>query len=181
MWMEPEAARCAKVTDSNLQGLCRGDEWEERGDNDPSFSSWVDGRAIHWDGDTEGVLLHPSCESMSSILWTWRSGWMSISAPLLPTNLNYCLWKIQFHRSLFTEGIRRESSLQRERNRCLLRRSGGKFWKEKFWTQNFSIEAQALNGVLGEEECETVIYNKKYIFGLRPHSWHRAPKILIIF
>ena len=27
-------------------------------------------------------------------------------------------------------------------------------------------------------QVDTVIYNKKYIFGLRPHSWHRAPKTL---
>ena len=25
---------------------------------------------------------------------------------------------------------------------------------------------------------DTVIYNKKYMFGPHPHFWHRAPKIL---
>lgn len=25
-------------------------------------------------------------------------------------------------------------------------------------------------------ECDTVIYNKRYIFGLCPPSWQRAPK-----
>lgn len=27
-----------------------------------------------------------------------------------------------------------------------------------------------------DENCDTVIYSKKYIFGLHPHSWHRVPK-----
>lgn len=25
-------------------------------------------------------------------------------------------------------------------------------------------------------ECDIVIYNKKYVFGCHPSSWHRAPK-----
>lgn len=27
-------------------------------------------------------------------------------------------------------------------------------------------------------QCDTVVYNKKYVFGLCPHSWHRAAKTL---
>ena len=35
--------------------------------------------------------------------------------------------------------------------------------------------------VLHQAHCEIVIYNKKYIFACRLHSWHRAPKTLGIF
>ena len=35
--------------------------------------------------------------------------------------------------------------------------------------------------VVQQAHCEIVIYNKKCIFGRRPHSWHRAPKTLVIF
>ena len=27
--------------------------------------------------------------------------------------------------------------------------------------------------------CDVVIYNRKHIFGLWPHSWHRVPEILV--
>ena len=35
--------------------------------------------------------------------------------------------------------------------------------------------------VVYQDHCEIVIYNKKYIFACRLHSWHRAPKTLGIF
>ena len=35
--------------------------------------------------------------------------------------------------------------------------------------------------VVHQVHCEIVIYNKKYIFACRPHSWLRAPKTHGIF
>lgn len=31
---------------------------------------------------------------------------------------------------------------------------------------------------VGERECDTVTYEQKYVFGLRPYFCHRAPKTL---
>lgn len=32
----------------------------------------------------------------------------------------------------------------------------------------------------GYRDCDTVLYNQKYVFGLHPHSWHKASKTLEI-
>ena len=48
------------------------------------------------------------------------------------------------------------------------------------WNQHYVID-KAGDGwdMRVGEEYDIVIYDKKYIFGLHPHFWHRAPKSLV--
>ena len=41
----------------------------------------------------------------------------------------------------------------------------------------FEVKDQLGCRKIGEDYCDIVVFNKKYIFGLHSCSWHRAPKI----
>ena len=49
------------------------------------------------------------------------------------------------------------------------------------WRNMFFVKVEPEEVKKGNEKrgnCSNVVYNKRYIFGLHPHFWHRAPKNL---